>query len=130
MSRIVGCRLVQGTLLRQGLLFGRASSDSTGTRTAQGELQGRAASTWQLTASDSHASDGQDSARATRHIHYAAEHSAIANANNEFKSTSTVSQEAVEQSRQHAVEQSRFAGGGITWAELFLMKRKRLMESP
>jgi hypothetical protein len=32
--------------------------------------------------------------------------------------------------QQEAVVQSRAAGNGLTWAELFMMKRKRLLERP
>ena len=116
-----GSRIVaQGSILRQGLLFGRASSDSARPGVS---IDCRAASTWERSSSSPSASEVQD--KATRQMHSTADQNTGASTHTHSHLPKTTSI-----GRQQAVKNSRLAGGGITWAELFLMKRKRLLESP
>ena len=121
-------------LLRQGgalLFFGRASS-ADGIRAATSVLEPRIASAWQRAASGS-AIDHANATTGARQMHYNTASNRNVNKASESDhahlSTATARHNN-HLSRQQAVEQSRLAGGGLTWAEQFMLKRKRLQESP
>ena len=123
----------QVSLLRQGSFAGRESRP--GAALAHERRMAGSALVFERAASGSSV-DLDDTAGARRGMHYNTAHNRdvakerllarVGNSN----STGDALRRPNSMNRKEFVELSREAGGGLTWAEQFMLKRKRLQESP